>query len=223
MIPTSAILIFCLLMISHLIRFFIEEKRKKGVNRRIKEQEKIELEELLRNRENRIDQSEFSEDSFWELIDDIFSRSGNHYRNFLGVFRDKISKFSPEELIRIDNLINRLFISNIHYDIWAASRIVFKEPKLGGALMLMNVMMINGRIFFYQACLNPNLLLGKEFTHIDGRFFNDIIAEEFYRKTGKLIPVEMDEQELIVAVVPCEDDELPSKFPDLWGHFEGKS
>ncbi len=210
-------------MISHLIRYFMEEKRNKRAISQFKEQEKIDLEELLKTRESRTDHIEFNEDTFWELIDDIFNRSGNHYRNFLGVFRDKLKNIGPEELVRMDNLINRLFVKNIHHDLWAASRIIFKDPKLGSAFMLMNVMMIKGRIFFYQACINPNLILGKEFTHIDGRFFNDIIAEEYYRKTGKLIPIEMDETELIVPGVPCDDDELPSKFPELWGHFEGKS
>ena len=154
-------------------------------------------------------------------MEEIQSRSKSNFKNSMGVFNDLIKKYSAEDLIRLDNLLSRLFKDNINQDICAASRIIFKSSDLGATLLLMNLLMTRGEVFFNQACYNPNLIIGKEFTDIDGRVFQDIISQVYAAKTLKLIPevIYPDHYVLEIPGQECTDKELPSRYEELWFNY----
>lgn len=209
------------LVISKVIHHLITNKENRESDEKMEFNRKLQMKTLIEEREERSDFREFDESEFWKIMDEIQSRSKTSFKNSMGVFNDVIKKYSPEELIQLDNLLFRLFKENVNQDIYACSRIIFKSSDLGVTLLLMNLLMTRGKVFFKQACLNPNLIIGKEFIDIEGIVFQDVISEVYTSKTLKLIPEIISSEESFINIPGnvCSDKDLPSRYQELWFHF----
>ncbi len=211
-------LVVALIAAIAIVRYFLTTTNDQEVEKSLEERRKTELKDLIENREERLDKSEFDEATFWNLIDQIRERSGDNYFNGLGLFKDFFSKYDQEDLIKLDNLIARLFRENISHEIHAASTIIFKSSEFPLAFVLMNIFMLRGQVFFKQACQNPELIIGKSIEDADKRLFHDVIAELYTAKTRKLIPIPQEE-EYEIKGTPWKEKELPSRFNKLWMEF----
>lgn len=212
------VLVLSSMVIVRLIQYLLTRSENKKSDDKMDLIRKHEIKTLIEEREERLDRSEMDEAQFWDIMDKIHNRSKTSFKKSTGVFKDIIYKFSPEELIQLDNLLLRLFREYINYDIYAASTIIFKTADLGATIRLMNLLMTRGEVFFKNACLNPNLIIGKEFKDIDSRDFNDVIANVYFLKTSKLIPevIYLEDEELIIPGDPWTEKSLPSRYEELW-------
>jgi hypothetical protein len=188
---------------------YAEEQRKKEVTRVISSQKDRELTECI------------DEEAFWELIERARKRAKDTYKGRLGVLRDVLSlQLSPEELIRFDNRYNALLEDNLSHDVIAASTIFFGERSLYYAFLLMNVFILEGRIFFNNACTNPNLIIGKNFKEIVPETIDGHVADLYFRKTQELIPIYKPyNEEMEIPGKPWEMRDLPRRYPELWEAF----
>lgn len=212
------VLVLSSMVIVRLIQYLLTRSENKKSDDKMDLIRKHEIKTLIEEREERLDRSEMDEAQFWDIMDKIHNRSKTSFKKSTGVFKDIIYKFSPEELIQMDNLLLRLFREYINYDIYAASTIIFKSADLGATIRLMNLLMTRGEVFFKNACLNPNLIIGKEFKDIDSRDFNDVIANVYFLKTSKLIPevIYLEDEELIIPGEAWTEKSLPSRYEELW-------
>lgn len=205
-----------------LIHGYLTNRENKKSDEMMNYQRKLQAKKLYEEREERTDLSEMAEEEFWEIMDAVHKRSKKSFKNSIGVFNDLIKKYSPEELIQLDNLLIRLFKENVNQDIYAASRIIFHVDDLGATLVLMNLLMTRGEVFFKQACQNPNLIIGKEFTDIEGRVFQNVVADRYFSETLKLIPeIVLDENEepLEIPGEKWTEKDLPTRYQELWFHY----
>lgn len=212
--PIFLVLIIAIAVIRHFLQK--ETDKQDMVDDHIRQ--KQEFTEVIQTQKDRENNDLFDEDRFWEIIESVSARSGTHYRNFLGLFKDKISSLSPDELIEMDNLLLKFYRDNLTQELCAAGAIVFKSENIGSAYLLMNVFIIKGRVFFKQACKSAELIIGKEITEVDGRLFNDVLAEVYFGKTKELMPIPAEEH----WEIPGERwqfRDLPTKFPELWNSF----
>ncbi len=181
---------------------------------------KLELQKLLESREERSLLEMYPEMEFWALIEKATKRAKPGYTFQLGVLRDIFSIHIPDDLIRIDNLYQKLITENISHDLTAAAAIIFKNGNIPTAVLLMNLFMMKGEVFFKNACHNPDLIIGKKIEHIEGRGLDDLLADLYYRKTGKLIPLLPDpDTPFELAGQPWKQRELPSRYAALWQAF----
>lgn len=217
--PGMATLIIIALIVGY--RFLIQNPGKKNEELRAWEaQRRDELKRMLENRQERTLLDEFDEDAFWEIIDKIQTRAKDGYNFHLGLLRDYMANFSPSELIRLDNLMHRLLMENISRDLTAASTIIFKNSDIRFTILLMNILIFKGQFFFRNACVNPNLIIGKELTGLEDRIISDVIADVYTRKTRELIP-EIPEPETPHEIEgdPWTQNQLPSRYRELWEAF----
>lgn len=205
-------------LIIHLVRNHYAQKEHQEFVEDAVEKGRKELAEKIANRKEREDLSEYNEEAFWKMIDDARSRSGENYKHHMGLLSDRFFKLSGEEIIQMDNLVLRLYADRISYELQAATAIIFKTTDVASVYVLMTVFMLRGQVFFNQACLNPNLIIGKEVTDIDGRNVLDLLADVYLRKTTELIPTP-EEKEIQFRGEKWTEKELPSKFSELWMHF----
>ncbi len=181
---------------------------------------KRELQKLLESRQERCILEAYPEAEFWDMIQKATDRAKPGYTFQLGVLRDMFSVQTPDDLIRLDNLYQKLITENISYDLTAAAAIIFKNGNIPTAILLMNLFIMQGEIFFKNACLNPNLIIGKRLDHIEGRGLDDLLADLYLRKTGVLIPLIPDpEIPFELAGKPWRQSELPSRYAELWQAF----
>ena len=182
---------------------------------------KKELTRIVESQEERTTDQKFSEERFWKMIDDTTSRAKKGYTFQLGVLRDKLSNLEKDELIELDNLCSALIEDNINLDLTAATAIIFGDGSAEAAVLLMNLFIIQGEVFFKNACHNPNLIIGKSFGVLDGRTIQDLIADLYFKKSGTLIPLRPDSGEdgFKIPGEPWKQQELPSKYPELWKEF----
>jgi hypothetical protein len=182
---------------------------------------KKELTRIVETREERSNDQKFSEERFWKMIDDTTSRAKKGYTFQLGVLRDKLSNLDKDELIELDNLCASLIEDNINLDLTAATAIIFGDGSAEAAVLLMNLFIMQGEVFFKNACHNPNLIIGKSINAVEGRTIQDLIADLYFKKTGTLIPLrpDKDEEGFKIPGEPWKQQELPSKFPELWKEF----
>jgi len=209
-----------LAVIIHFVRnHYAQKEHEKSVEEVIKEGRK-EMAEKVRNRKVREDLNEFSEEEFWNLIDKARSRSGENYKHHLGLLSDWLFKLSTDEILHIDNLITRLYEERISHELQAATYIIFKSADIHSIHVLMTVFLLRGQAFFNQACMNPNLIIGKDVTDIDGRTLFDITADVYFRQTDELIPIPEEKDEQVeLRGEKWTEQELPTKFSELWMHF----
>ncbi len=216
----SALGIFCLIIISILIFRKVNQDSAQDSFEEDEKKRRAELKEIIEQREERLNFEEFDEERFWAILENLRSRGGDSYKNNLGLFRDVITKYSPEDLIKLDNLMTRLFLKGFSYDVHAAAAIIFNSSESRFILLLLNVFMWKGEVFFKQAVLNPNLIIGKRIVDVEERIIPDIIADVYFRKTRKLIPLAPEDntaQEMLGE--PWNEKELPSRYSELWMEF----
>ncbi|MCZ4409011.1 DUF4240 domain-containing protein [Cryomorphaceae bacterium 1068] len=182
---------------------------------------KKELTRIIETREERTNDQKFSEERFWKMIDDTTSRAKDGYTFQLGVLRDKLSNLEKDELIELDNLYSFLIEENINQDLTATTAIIFGDGSPSAAILLMNLFIMQGEVFFKNACHNPNLIIGKSFNALEGRTIQDLIADLYFKKTSTLIPLrpDNDEEGFKIPGKPWKQKELPSRYPELWEAF----
>ncbi|SFS81468.1 DUF4240 domain-containing protein [Lutibacter maritimus] len=180
---------------------------------------KYNLKVQLETREIRENFNEFDEDIFWDLIDKSSKKSRGSYKNQLGLLKDYFRKLEREELIELDNLVNRLYRDFINQDLLATSLIMFKTSEIRATYLLMSIFMTRGRVFFKNACLNPNLIIGKELKEIDDLIIPDLISDIYLGKTDMLIPLPDEIEDFKIKGEKWTEKELPSKYSELWMAF----
>ncbi len=215
---------FFLLLISfHLGKIYLNTYRFKKEDQEaealFEKNRKSELKKLFTEREERTDNSEYDEQKFWKLIDKINNRSKGNYKNFNGLLRDELNSLEHEEIVQLDNLIDRMFHERYSYDLLYASYIIFKKSDLDGVNLLMSILAFKGEVFFKNACINTDLLMGKLITNNkDDRILFDLTSEAYAIKTNKLIPIPKT-KELVLKGVEIEEKEIPNKYSNLWNEY----
>ena len=195
------------------------EKGDREADELFEKNRKSELKKLFTEREVRIDKTEFDEVKFWNLVREVNKKSNNNYKNFNGLFFDKITSLEVADIIQLDNLIYRLFSERYSYDLLYASYIIFKKGDLDGVNLLMNVFLSRGEVFFKNACINSNLCLKKDITYNeDERIMFDLINEAYVIKTNKLIPTQIV-KDIVLKGEPVEEKEIPIKYSELWNEY----
>ncbi len=209
-------LLILVLFVVHLIR----KERAKQMNEEEIQHLRDERRRLLEEREERTDLTEFDENGFWEIVEDIATRSDNNYRTHIILMRNHFSKWELTELVRLDNLVYRLFFENISYDLSAAASIIFKTQDIHATFLLMNIMMARGEVFFKQAARDPRLLIDKEFRSIEALTYSDVISDIYFERAKKFIPLYPEEKAQVqIKGEPWKEKDLPSRFPELWNAF----
>lgn len=174
--------------------------------------------QIIENQEEREDFEQFNEDEFWEIVDAVRKKSRDSYKNYNGLLKDQLMKLEPDQLVHLDNLIQNFFIDRYSHDLFAASYILFKRADIEMVNFLMSYLISKGRVFFKQASLDINLLVGKEIKIDDPRSILDVIQEVFVYKTGTLMPyIKMDQIE--IKGESWEQKELPSRYSEFWNAF----
>ncbi len=200
-----------------LIRYYNQASDKSDHDVQIEERRKAELKRLLESRRERVDLEEFDETEFWKIIDNVVERAKDGYQFKLGLFRDTLSQKEPDELIRLDNLYHRLLLENLNYDLTAASTLFFKNSDMQFTILLMNIFMFRGEVFFKNACHNPALLIGKEFNNIEIRTIEDLISDVYTAKTHNLIPTRPPLAEPFkMPGAEWQEKDLPTRYQALW-------
>ncbi len=213
-------LIYFVVIALSLYRYFKWQRENEEIDIRHEENRKKQLKELIEQREERSVTEEYDEKEFWSLIDKIRYRSKESYKNHLGLLKDYLSKFSSNDLIKLDNLVNRLCRNAVNQDLYAASTIIFKTSELSAVFLLMSIFMTRGEVFFKQASLKPDFIIGKNITDVEDQIISDVIAEVYFTKTNKLIPLPAPEDdELELPGEKWAEKDLPSRFQKLWMEF----
>ncbi|MEM9023469.1 MAG: DUF4240 domain-containing protein [Bacteroidota bacterium] len=202
------------------ISFYFRRKDVQTMEDGFERRRKETLAHLIENRETRTLDYEFDEAEFWTLIERIGKRSKQSYKNSVGLFKDFIGKYDAAELIGLDNLLVRLYKEYVTQDVCAAAAIILSSTEPSTTLLLMNVLISRGEVFFKQACHNPNLIIGKAITDIENITYADMIAEVYFLKADKFIPL-VAEAELAFEIPgePWAEKDLPSRYRELWMAF----
>ena len=212
-----------LVLTFHLGRIYFIQTRFKKSDREaeeiLKKTRKTELKKIFTEREKRIDNTEFDETRFWSVIDRVRVKNNNSYKKFNGLLRDEISSLKTDEIIQLDNFISRLFSERYSYDLLYASYIIFNRSDIDGINLLMSVLVSKGEVFFKNACINTDLLLGKFITNNeDDRILFDLTIEAYAIKTNKLIPIPT-QKELVLKGIEIDENEIPNKYSSLWNEY----
>ena len=216
----STFLVTVFLAIAGIITYLAQKKDDEDFAEYREQKRKDELTELVVKSEDREDLTEYNEDDFWALIERIDKRSQGNQHNSLGVLKDLLFQFSPQKLIQLDNLIVGLYKRHLTFEVTGATWIIFKQKEIILSLLLMNLMMLKGRVFFKNACLNTELLIGKSFQGIEARLFNNVIEEVYFQKTNSFIPSHPDELNILEPKGdPWTLNEVPRRFSNLWKEF----
>ena len=178
---------------------------------------KNEYTELLKKIKSRENLKEYNESKFWELVDKANKTAGNNYNNKIGVMKTLLKNYSADELIEIDNLLNRLISSQISHTIIAASQIIFKTSEFRATTLLMNLFILKGNNYFQYACQNPELIVNEEINGFSYETIGDIIEEKYKLKTNELLPtINIDLQ---ISGTPLSLKDYPIKLPEIWEKF----
>jgi len=188
---------------------YIEEQRKKEVTRIVSSRKDRKLTECLK------------EEAFWQFIESTRKSAKDTYKSRIGVLRDKLSnKLDPEGLIKFDNRYNAIIEENISQDILAAATIIFGEKNPYLAVLLLNIFMFEGEIFFKNACVNPDLIIGKDIKEFNTETVDGHVADLYFRKTNQLIPIyKPEEKEFKIPGEEWLERDLPKRYPILWDAF----
>ena len=188
---------------------YAEEQRKKELTRIISSQQNRELTECI------------SEEHFWQIIEGAVKSAKPSYKARLGVLRDQLSNSQdPEGLLKFDNRYQELIEENINQDVLAAATLLLGEKSPHMAIILMNIFMMEGHVFFNNACLNPELIIGKDIKDVVGETIDGHVADLYFRKTNALIPIyKAVQEELKIPGEEWEMRDLPRRYPNLWEAF----
>ena len=215
--------VLVLIIAFHIVRIYLGktkfENDEKEAEQLFEKNRKAELKKLITEREVRVDETEFDENKFWILVDKVNQKCNNDYKKFNGLLRDKINSLTTDEIVQLDNLIERLFSERYSYDLLYTSYIIFKKGDIDGMILLMSVFLSKGQVFFKNACLNTNLCLGKEINYNeDERVIFDLTSEAYAIKKNKFIPLTKP-KELVLKGEVTEEKEIPIKYSELWNEF----
>lgn len=215
--------VFLLIVAFHIGRIYFNkikfENEEKEAEDQFEKNRKAELKKLITEREVRINKTEFDEDKFWIIVEKINQKCNNDYKKFNGLIRDKINSLNANEIVQLDNLINRLFFDRYSYDLLYTSYIILKKVDLDGMMLLMSIFLSKGEVFFKNACINTNLCLGKEINfNKDERIIFDLTAEAYAIKKNKFIPLPKP-KDIILKGESTEENEIPIKYSELWNEF----
>jgi hypothetical protein len=182
---------------------------------------KSELARVISTRKDRELLECMEEDKFWELIEKSRGRAKPGYKSRLGVLSLILSnQMNEEDLLRFDNLHMKLIRENINFDLRGASTIIFGNEGIDFTVLLMNIFMFEGEVFFKNASINPNLFIGKQVEEVIGQTIEETVAELYFKKTNNLIPVyKSEEGNREIDGEPWEPKDLPSRYPELWEAF----
>ena len=212
-----------LIVLFHIGRYYITDYRfiqeSKEADELYEKNRKSELKKIFTERENRKDYSEFDEIRFWNLVREVSIKSKGNYKNFIGLFRDEVISLKKEEIIQLDNLIDRLFFERYSYDLLYTSYIILKKGDIEAIELLMSIFVSKGEVFFKNACINTDLCLGKNITNNkEDRVLFDLTNEAYVIKTNKLIPISK-KRELELKGDLIEEKEIPKKYSNLWNEY----
>ena len=206
------------LVVWTVIQILADRQDRKEEEREFDHKRKIAKKELFESQEERSHLLEIEEEEFWSYVENITKNSGSSYKNFIGLWKDKLHHKSPRELIEIDNFLQRFYLENFNQDIHAASTIIFQTDDVRYALILLNAYIISGKTIFNNICVNPELIVGHEVNDIVDITLSEALGGVYISKTEKLIPQIPEGHFGNVDIQGDNWDikELPSKFPELW-------
>lgn len=185
---------------------YYETKRKENIKKLYEGRLKRELLEL------------FDADEFWGIIDESKNRSKESYKNQLGLLKDKFHKLTPEQLLKIDNLIIKLVKEAFTWELYGASTIIFKGSDTTRFHVFLSWLISRGEIIYNNALVNKNIILNQKFIDIDGRTISDIISEVYYKKTRTFIPIP-DTCDINLQGEEWQEKDLPGRFSEIWDQF----
>lgn len=193
-------------------------KEDKEVEEHQDRRRKAELKDLLENRKKRENFELFDKEKLWELIEGFDQKSNGSYKNQLGLFKDYLRKLSPEQLLEIDNLYDRLIKKGLNWNVVGASCIILKSGHIETVVILISWLISKGEVFYNNAILDVDLILKKEIKGLNELTHSDVIAEVYFDKTKELIPLKKEE-DINIHGSEWKESELPSRFPNLWDAY----
>jgi hypothetical protein len=154
---TIVFIIWGVMLSVWITRRFIYNREQKEALATQEDLRKKEFKAVIQNREYRENTKCYDENEFWMLIDDTKKRSKGNYKNQMGLLRDKLSKFSTDELIEIDNLLIALNRKAFTWDLYAASNIIYKDQSIDYLFLLISWIISRGEFIFNNSLVNPNI------------------------------------------------------------------
>ncbi len=176
------------------------------------------LKNLLESQSQREHLDKYNEDEFWKMVEDFTNRNKGSYKNFLGLFKDKLMKFTDKELIEMDNLLMSLHLNAFTWDMAGASFIIFKDGRYESLQLLISILISKGEIIYNNVVNNVDLLVNQEFIDFDDRTLFDVVAEVYLMKTGKLMPYYPLEN-IELQGEKWEEKDIPSRFSTIWDKY----
>lgn len=210
-----------LVLVFWLGRYLYTRYESKKGNDALEQSRKNQYKKLLEERQIRTNINLYDEKKFWSLIDEIRIKSKNYDKQFYGLLKDSLLKFSLVELIEIDNLLLSFYHTFLNKEVNGASQIIFKSDDIGYTILLMNYLISKGEVQFKNTCLNNELLDKIEISELLMITLRDIIEEVYEIKSRKLIP-KVDKENISYDISKSsiyQEEELPSVFPNLWMRF----
>ncbi len=179
--------------------------------------QKEEYRKLLKEREVRTEARIYEEEKFWNWISTNRLKSKDSYKHMMGLIKDQLLTFSAQELILLDNLLNKYYKTYYNKNIVGATQIIFHTTDIHCVYLLMNYLLFKGEVIFKNTCLNEHLINKLEVQEdIAPVTLSDIIHEVYWIKNKQLIPKAKRQKEAIQTINPYDDDDLAALFPDLW-------
>ncbi len=189
----------------------------KQIQEKIFEKEKS---KLIESQQERTDLEEYNENEFWDLIEEAKSRADDNYSRRVGIIKGKLSTFSAEELIKIDNLIYRLIIDGINLKMLAATKLILNNDDLFYLHQLLSIFMTEGEVFYKNAIYDPDMFHNRSITNLDLRLLQNFPSEIYLDKTKRLLPnIPTDLIENPILDEPIKSEDFIKFFPKLIKRF----
>jgi hypothetical protein len=215
---TIVFIIWGVMLSVWITRRFIYNREQKEALATQEDLRKKEFKAVIQNREYRENTKCYDENEFWMLIDDTKKRSKGNYKNQMGLLRDKLSKFSTDELIEIDNLLIALNRKAFTWDLYAASNIIYKDQSIDYLFLLISWIISRGEFIFNNSLVNPNIIINQDMIDMRPMTISDLISELYTIKTQKLIP-EPEIPDFILIGDKWDSRELPNRYGELWQKY----
>lgn len=198
--------------------YFQRKKDEEEVVQVLEQERKDKLANLIETQEERVDLELIDSKVFWKMIDSTKERSSGNYKKQMGLLNDRLKKFSSEELIRIDNFYKHIEKDALTWDILAAANIIFPNSGADMLSLLISMAISRGEVIYNNISVNPNILINQDFSEIEPRTIPSIIANNYFLKENKLMPI-LQEEVVELQGEKWDRRDLPSRYKELWNRF----
>lgn len=213
------------LFLSVLISTFISCAKTKNNN--VENVGKSELKEFIKN--DKMDKTEF-----WKIVDYSIAKSNNDKSEQEKVIIEKLTTYSPEQIIEFELIFRQLIIEADHYKIMGAQKIILGYVSDDSYLYFRCWLIGKGEKIYTETLKNPEFL-SENINQGEESYFEELMyvaTNAFKTKTGKIEEDESFPRNIAIAKgldfdfgapqtkgVDWKEEELPKTYPKLWDKF----